>query len=167
MTADTTPSPTKGPSLVDRLRATKGHAGIVKVCFEAASYITELEWERRSIIANIPMDYLKAHDVAGATGPTASLDLVGAMRAYSEARWRIIDRCKEAEARAEAAEANARRLEEALRPFAEAFHTLSSRWEAHETHWQDALHRPLTVGQLASAAEALKLTTKEADRGPE
>jgi hypothetical protein len=36
----------------------------------------------------IPMDYLEEHRG----------DLVGAIRAYSEARWRIIERCKKAEA---------------------------------------------------------------------
>ena len=44
---------------------------------------------------------------------------------------------------------------EALRPFAEALDTLSSRWGDHETHWQEALPRPLSVGHLRSArAEA-------------
>jgi hypothetical protein len=42
----------------------------------------------RAIRDLIPMDYLEAHPG----------DLVAAMRAYSEARWRIIERCKKAEA---------------------------------------------------------------------
>lgn len=56
----------------------------------------------RAIRDLIPIDYLKARDVAGATGPTANLDLVGAMRDYSAARWRLIDRLKKAEADREA-----------------------------------------------------------------
>ena len=43
---------------------------------------------------------------------------------------------------------------EALEPFATAFRGLSSRWEDHETHWQDATS-PITVEELRRADQAL------------
>lgn len=48
-----------------------------------------------------------------------------------------------------------KRAVEALRPFAEAARTLSSRWKDHETGWQSALSRRLTVGQLKAANDAI------------
>jgi hypothetical protein len=45
-------------------------------------------------------------------------------------------------------------LERALKPFAEAGATLSSRWEDHETHWQDALSCGISAGQLRAARSA-------------
>lgn len=43
---------------------------------------------------------------------------------------------------------------EALEPFALAFRGLSSRWEDHETHWQDATS-PIAVEDLRRADQAL------------
>jgi hypothetical protein len=81
---------------------------------------SELEAVKRklsSIRDMIPMNYLMRHDVYGATGPTERLDLVAAVRDYSDARWRIIDRLKRAEAGLEAVK---REAVEVLKPFAEA-----------------------------------------------
>lgn len=68
----------------------------------------------RAIRDLIPMDYLIARDVAGATGPTAALDLVGAVRDYSAARWRLIDRVRKAESERDAALAALRGLKNIL-----------------------------------------------------
>lgn len=54
-----------------------------------------------------------------------------------------------------------RDLVDALQPFALAFRSLSSRWEDHEDHWQDALSKPITVGQLRAASEALTAAPSE------
>ena len=43
---------------------------------------------------------------------------------------------------------------EALEPFSAAFRGLSSRWEGHETHWQDATS-PIAVEDLRRADQAL------------
>lgn len=48
------------------------------------------------------------------------------------------------------------RMREALEPFALASATLSSRWEDHETHWQDALPFGISAGQLRAARQALQ-----------
>jgi hypothetical protein len=46
-------------------------------------------------------------------------------------------------------------LERALIPFALAGASLSSRWQGHETHWQDALPCGISAGQLRAARQAL------------
>lgn len=71
----------------------------------------ELRAERKAIRDKIPMNYLQRHDVAGATGPTENLDLVSAVKDFSEDRWKYIDRVRDAEARAEAAERKVAELE--------------------------------------------------------
>ncbi|MGV3580031.1 hypothetical protein [Brevundimonas sp.] len=50
-----------------------------------------------------------------------------------------------------------RAAREALKPFAEAAATLSSRWEDHEDHWQESLHRRLTVAHLRAARTATEV----------
>lgn len=62
---------------------------------------------------------------------------------------------KEAAAALEAQQARIAELEEALSPFSKAFRTLSSRWEDADTVWQTALSRPISVGQLRAADQAL------------
>lgn len=52
---------------------------------------------------------------------------------------------------------------EALEPFAKAFLGLSSRWQDHETHWQDS-GAVLRVKDLRMAAEALAAI--KADKEP-
>lgn len=53
---------------------------------------------------------------------------------------------------------------EALEPFAAAFRGLSSRWEDHETHWQDATS-PIAVEDLRRAAKALAALQAEQKGG--
>lgn len=57
--------------------------------------LTELREFRKAILRLIPMDYLQQHSPRGATGPTAETNVVAAMRDYSEARWKLIERVTE------------------------------------------------------------------------
>ena len=53
-------------------------------------------------------------------------------------------------------------LERALIPFALAGASLSSRWQGHETHWQDALPCGISAGQLRAARQALSEPSPDA-----
>jgi len=63
--------------------------------------------------------------------------------------------CREAAGALKSSASRIEELERALKPFAEAGATLSSRWEDHETHWQDALSCGISAGQLRAARSAL------------
>ena len=80
-----------------------------------------LREERQIVISRIPMSYLQMHDVSGATGPTAGLDLTAAMKSYADDRWKLIDRVTECVSRGdtlqsalEAAQARAEKAEASL-----------------------------------------------------
>lgn len=47
-----------------------------------------------AVLRHIPMDYLRRHDMPGASGPTSALQLDKAMQDYAEDRWKLIDRLK-------------------------------------------------------------------------
>lgn len=100
------------------------NAAYIALANPANVLILTTEIERLKTVAhgvreNIPMAYLQANDVPGATGPTDAIDLVKSMRKYAEARWRIIERCKEAEAKLVESEAREGALREALKGIAE------------------------------------------------
>jgi hypothetical protein len=83
----------------------------------------------RAICDLIPMDYLKARDVPGVTAPSSNLDLVGAMRDYSAARWRLIDRVKKAEAGRDALLTAMKALDECILGKAESNASGFPEWE--------------------------------------
>lgn len=69
------------------------------MCIEAADAIERLEADNAllqsqldAVKRHIPINYLQSHDVPGATGPTAALNLEAAMREYAEDRWKLLDR---------------------------------------------------------------------------
>lgn len=62
----------------------------------------QLAEKLKAIRGLIPINYLQRHDAPGATGPTAALDIVSAMRDYAEDRWKLYEL---AEQRAELLEA--------------------------------------------------------------
>ena len=47
---------------------------------------------RTAVLRNIPMDYLRRHDVPGATGPTEACNIAAALNDYAEDRWKLIER---------------------------------------------------------------------------
>jgi hypothetical protein len=53
---------------------------------------------RKQVIDVIPMAFLIANDVPGATGPTPQCDVVQAIRDLTASGRRVVDRCKAAEA---------------------------------------------------------------------
>jgi hypothetical protein len=65
-------------------------------------------------------------------------------------------------ARLLAAASRIEELERALIPFALAGASLSSRWQDHETHWQDALPCGISAGQLRAARQALSEPSPDA-----
>lgn len=67
-----------------------------------AETIKALEAKLTAIRNKIPMNYLRRHDVDGATGPTSECDIVAAMADYSADRWKYIDRVAAAEKSAKA-----------------------------------------------------------------
>jgi hypothetical protein len=145
-------------------RAKYGAATIKSLMTEAAEALTALaaecaalreerdglKSELKAVVGHIPMDYLQRHDVPGATGPTAALNLSAAMRDYSEDRWKLIDRLKAAEAALATERERAAKMREALEKIEKA-----PAWGAPDK-WETT---PAEVRQLARAA------IKEADHG--
>lgn len=65
----------------------------------------QLAEQLRAIRDLIPINYLQRHDAPAATGPTASLDIVSAMRDYAEDRWKLYELAKQRSELLEALEA--------------------------------------------------------------
>lgn len=55
----------------------------------------QLAEKLKAICGLIPINYLQRHDAPGATGPTAALDIVSAMRDYAEDRWKLYELAKQ------------------------------------------------------------------------
>lgn len=94
---------------------------------DALSRAEKGEETLRLVRDRIPMDYLRRHDVPGATRPTPACNVAAAMKDYAEDRWKILDRVtkqradlEQAEARATQAEGLVHRAEIALDAVAKA-----------------------------------------------
>lgn len=82
--------------------------------------VAEKDAQLSAIMRHVPMDYLKRHDVPGATGPTAALNLGAAMQDYAEDRWRLLDRLREKDKRIADLEAESARLRAFIRGIADS-----------------------------------------------
>lgn len=144
---------------------------------EAATTLERVERERDEALRMLDRYDAPTHDEGEDCDPLSLADRIEAMvymkavasdgahavelRATQAEREDAFQHISSWKARAQAAEAQVEALRNALEPFAEAFRTLSSRWQDHEDNWQSALHRPLTVGQLRAANEALSAQAAE------